>query len=46
MRKLFIIGIIAFAGTAAQAQGFPWDIFKSRTLKDVSDTKLEGNQSG
>ncbi len=35
MRKLAIIAIVACLGITALAQDFPWDIFKSRTLKEV-----------
>ena len=36
MHKLLIIVIVACLATAAFAQGFPWDIFKARTLKEVT----------
>ncbi|HKC63067.1 MAG TPA: hypothetical protein VKB86_05490 [Pyrinomonadaceae bacterium] len=36
MRKLLIIiAIIACTSSTALAQGFPWEIFKARTIKEV-----------
>lgn len=35
MRVMRVIAISALLGTTALAQGFPWDLFKPRTLKDV-----------
>jgi hypothetical protein len=35
MRKLLLIAIIAVAATPTFAQGFPWEIFNPRTLKEV-----------
>jgi hypothetical protein len=37
MRKLLLIAIIAVAAPPAFGQGFPWEIFKPRTLKEVID---------
>ena len=37
MRKLLLIAIIAIAAAPTFAQGFPWELFKSRTLKEVID---------
>ena len=37
MRKLLLIAIIAIAATPTFGQGFPWEIFKPRTLKEVID---------
>jgi hypothetical protein len=36
MRKLLIIVIVACVAGVALAQDFPWDIFKARTLKEVT----------
>jgi len=36
MRKLLIIAILLLTAAGAFAQGFPWDIFKPRTLKEVT----------
>jgi len=38
MRKILIIAIVLWLSTAALAQGFPWDIFKPRTIKEVITT--------
>jgi hypothetical protein len=35
MRKPLIIAFVVFMGATTMAQEFPWDIFKSRTLKEV-----------
>jgi hypothetical protein len=35
MRKLLLIVIVAVASTPTFAQGFPWEIFKPRTMKEV-----------
>lgn len=37
MRKLLLIAIIAIAAAPTFGQGFPWEIFKPRTLKEVID---------
>ena len=37
MRKLLLIAIIAIGATPTFGQGFPWEIFKPRTLKEVID---------
>ena len=36
MRTLLIVLLVACAGATALAQGFPWDIFQARTLKEVT----------
>ena len=35
MRKLLLVAIIAIAATPTFGQGFPWEIFKARTVKEV-----------
>ncbi|HXQ69327.1 MAG TPA: hypothetical protein VN844_02525 [Pyrinomonadaceae bacterium] len=35
MRAMSAIAVAALLGTTALAQGFPWEIFKPRTLKEV-----------
>lgn len=35
MRKLLLISVLACSATLAFGQGFPWDIFKPRTLEEV-----------
>ena len=35
MRGMRVIAVSALLGVTALAQGFPWDIFKPRTLKEV-----------
>lgn len=35
MRIIQVMAISALLGTTALAQGFPWEIFKPRTLKEV-----------
>jgi hypothetical protein len=35
MRKLLIIAIVLCTSVTTLAQGFPWEIFKARTLKEV-----------
>ena len=35
MRKLLLIAMVAVAATPTFGQGFPWEIFKPRTLKEV-----------
>src|SRR5947209_4161928 len=37
MRKPVLIAIITIAASPIFAQGFPWEIFKPRTLKEVID---------
>jgi hypothetical protein len=36
LRRLLIIAVIVCLTTAAFGQGFPWEIFKARTLKEVT----------
>ena len=36
MRVMRVIAILALLGTTVLAQGFPWEIFKPRTLKEVT----------
>ena len=35
MRKLLLIAMVAVAATPTFGQGFPWEIFKPRTLKEA-----------
>jgi hypothetical protein len=35
MRKLLTLPLILMLSSTAFAQGFPWEIFKARTLKEV-----------
>lgn len=35
MRKLLFVALICCLSTSARAQGFPWEIFQPRTLKEV-----------
>lgn len=36
MKRLLTFVLVACMGTTALAQGFPWEIFKPRTLKEVN----------
>lgn len=35
MRRLVLLTLVCCLGTSALAQGFPWEIFQPRTLKEV-----------
>jgi len=37
MRKLLLVAIITIAATPTFGQGFPWEIFKPRTIEEVID---------
>jgi hypothetical protein len=38
MRKLLIFALLICSSVTTLAQGFPWEIFKARTLKEVIST--------
>ena len=38
MRVMRVIAVLALVSVTALAQGFPWDVFKPRTLKEVIST--------
>ncbi len=44
LKTIFLFTLIAFCGSVALAQGFPWQDFKPRTLKDLAAMEKDVEQ--